>query len=46
MRCHPEQASVAFAEAVKELPGSPVEIAKRNELHAFKWIPKGWVVER
>jgi transposase len=35
-----------FAEAVKELIGAVVEVAKRNELHNFKVIPKRWVVER
>ena len=35
-----------FAEAVKELLGCPVEIAKRNELHQFVVIPKRWIVER
>ena len=35
-----------FADAVKEILGATVEIAKRNELHTFKVIPKRWVVER
>jgi transposase len=35
-----------FANAVKEILGCTVEIAKRNELHTFKVIPKRWVVER
>ena len=35
-----------FADKVKELLGCGVEIAKRNELHIFKVIPKRWVVER
>lgn len=35
-----------FAEAVKELLGAKVEVAKRNELHTFAVIPKRWVVER
>lgn len=35
-----------FAKAVKEILGCTVEIAKRNELHTFKVIPKRWVVER
>jgi len=35
-----------FAESVKDLIGSTVEVAKRNELHSFKVIPKRWVVER
>ena len=35
-----------FSEAVKELLGSKVEVAKRNELHTFVVIPKRWVVER
>jgi len=35
-----------FADSVKELIGSSVEVAKRNELHKFAVIPKRWVVER
>jgi transposase len=35
-----------FARAVKELCGAKVEVAKRNELHAFAVLPKRWVVER
>ena len=35
-----------FAEEVQTLLGATVEIAKRNELHRFKVIPKRWVVER
>jgi transposase len=35
-----------FANSVKELIGSNVEVAKRNELHTFAVIPKRWVVER
>ena len=35
-----------FEEAVKDLIGARVEIAKRNELHTFAVIPKRWVVER
>jgi transposase len=35
-----------FAEAVKDLLGAKVEVAKRNELHTFAVIPKRWVVER
>lgn len=35
-----------FAEAVEELVGASVEIAKRSELHTFEVIPKRWVVER
>ncbi len=35
-----------FANSVKELIGSSVEVAKRNELHKFAVIPKRWVVER
>ena len=34
------------AEAVDELIGASVEIAKRSELHTFEVIPKRWVVER
>ena len=35
-----------FATAVKEILGSTVDIAKRNELHKFAVLPKRWVVER
>lgn len=35
-----------FSDKIKALLGVSVEIAKRNELHTFKVIPKRWVVER
>ena len=35
-----------FAQAVKNLIGAEVEVAKRNELKTFAVIPKRWVVER
>ena len=35
-----------FANAVRDLLGSKVTVAKRSELHTFKVIPKRWVVER
>ncbi len=35
-----------FADEIKKILGSTVEVAKRNELHTFKVIPKRWVVER
>lgn len=35
-----------FAEKVKKILKAETEIAKRNELHTFKVIPKRWVVER
>jgi transposase len=35
-----------FAQAIKDLIGADVEVAKRNELHTFAVIPKRWVVER
>ena len=35
-----------FANSTKEILNCTVEIAKRNELHTFKVIPKRWVVER
>ena len=35
-----------FAEELKWLVGAELEVAKRNELHTFKVIPKRWVVER
>lgn len=35
-----------FANAINELIGAKVEIAKRSELHTFAVIPKRWIVER
>ena len=35
-----------FASSVKEIIDANVQVAKRNELHTFKFIPKRWVVER
>jgi transposase len=35
-----------FADAVKELLGADVQIAKRSELHTFAVMPQRWVVER
>lgn len=35
-----------FAQAVEELLGAKVHIAKRSELHTFAVIPQRWVVER
>ena len=37
----------AFANSVKSILGETVttEVAKRDELHTFKVIPKRWVVE-
>jgi len=35
-----------FADAITHILGADVQIAKRNELHTFKVIPKRWVVER
>ena len=35
-----------FADAIKELIGADVKIAKRSELHTFSIIPKRWIVER
>ena len=35
-----------FAQAVEELLGAEVKIAKRNELHIFAVMPQRWVVER
>lgn len=34
-----------FAQAVQDMLGATVQIAKRSELHAFAVIPKRWVVE-
>jgi transposase len=35
-----------FQEGVTGLIGATVEVVKRSELHAFKVIPRRWVVER
>jgi transposase len=35
-----------FAGQIKRQIGATVEVVKRSELHAFKVIPKRWVVER
>jgi len=35
-----------FAQAIHELLGAQVQIAKRNELHTFSVMPKRWIVER
>ena len=35
-----------FAEAVRRLLGATVQVARRDELHAFVVLPKRWVVER
>ena len=35
-----------FAAAVKDSINATVEVAKRNEIHTFKVIPKRWIVER
>jgi transposase len=35
-----------FAQAVQELLGAEVQIAKRSELHTFAVMPQRWVVER
>ena len=35
-----------FAQAVRDKLGAAVQIAKRNELHAFAVMPQRWVVER
>ena len=35
-----------FAQAVHEMFGATVQVAKRSELHTFAVIPKRWVVER
>lgn len=35
-----------FANGVKNIIGSNVEIAKRSELHKFVVLPKRWIVER
>ena len=35
-----------FAEKIQCILQATVEVAKRNELHQFKVLPKRWVVER
>jgi transposase len=35
-----------FAQAVDELLGAQVQIAKRSELHTFAVLPQRWVVEK
>jgi len=35
-----------FAEKIHDILKATVEVAKRNELHTFKVLPKRWVVER
>jgi len=35
-----------FSKGIQELLACRVELAKRNELHSFKVMPKRWVVER
>jgi transposase len=35
-----------FADEIKKIINSKVEIAKRNELHKFVVLPKRWIVER
>jgi len=35
-----------FADAIFELIGAKVEVAKRSELYKFAVIPKRWIVER
>jgi len=35
-----------FTDAVQNVLGATVEVARRNELHTFAGTPKRWVVER
>ncbi len=35
-----------FSNGIQEILNCGVELAKRNELHSFKVMPKRWVVER
>ena len=35
-----------FADEIKKISGTEVEVVKRNELHNFSVIPKRWIVER
>jgi transposase len=35
-----------FAQAIENMLGATVQIAKRSDLHTFVVIPKRWVVER
>lgn len=36
----------SFAESICHILDANVEVAKRNEIHTFKVLPKRWVVER
>lgn len=46
--CDSGYAGLPFARAVRDILGehASVQIAKRSELHAFKVVPKRWIVER
>jgi transposase len=48
LRCDNGYIGEPFAQGVRAILGEPVTvpIAKRNEWHTFKLIPKRWVVER
>ena len=35
-----------FANAIKNIHGSTVEVIKKSDLHKFQVIPKRWIVER
>lgn len=35
-----------FSKEIDRIIGATVEVVKRNELHAFKVLPRRWVVER
>ena len=35
-----------FANEIKRISGTEVEVVKRNELHTFAVLPKRWIVER
>ena len=35
-----------FADAIKEISNTEVEVVKRNELYKFVVLPKCWIMER
>ena len=35
-----------FADAIKKISNTEVEVVKRNELHTFSVLPKRWIVGR
>ncbi len=46
--CDSDYAGLSFARAVRDILGEhvSVQMARRSELHAFKVVPKRWIVEQ